>query len=191
MMTKFVVQFIQKLLPEVSYQTSYEPINQKISCTSTTLKSSNQKCFTGDQDFPQIRKNNETAAWKSSNEPLGHYTPRDWCLAFTVRVYCHPYVCSSHTSTEHTHIPHHKNKSRVQRWGTDQGHQICMCNFSECKPNWYHHNGLCVLDCPAETYRVSDETKVGLHAMPLLLSCLLRPVRHRVHRLPRGLAVLQ
>lgn len=45
-----------------------------------------------------------------------------------------------------------------------------MCNFSECKPNWYHHNGLCVLDCPAETYRVSDETKSV--CTPCHYSCL-------------------
>ncbi|XP_034180593.1 furin-like protease 1 isoform X4 [Osmia lignaria lignaria] len=29
----------------------------------------------------------------------------------------------------------------------------------ECKLNWYYHNGVCVHECPAGSYGVSDETK--------------------------------
>lgn len=45
-----------------------------------------------------------------------------------------------------------------------------LCNFSECKPNWYRHNGLCVYECPTTTYGVSDETKTI--CAPCHYSCL-------------------
>ncbi|KZC05583.1 hypothetical protein WN55_04523, partial [Dufourea novaeangliae] len=40
----------------------------------------------------------------------------------------------------------------------------------QCKPNWYHLNGLCVYQCPAKTYGVSDERKSA--CVPCHYSCL-------------------
>lgn len=34
-----------------------------------------------------------------------------------------------------------------------------LCNFSECKLNWYYYDGTCVYKCPRGTYGVSDESK--------------------------------
>lgn len=34
-----------------------------------------------------------------------------------------------------------------------------LCNFPECKLNWYYNNGICVYKCPTGTYGISDETK--------------------------------
>lgn len=36
---------------------------------------------------------------------------------------------------------------------------MCICRFSECKPNWYYYNGICVYECPTGTHGVSDDTK--------------------------------
>ncbi|KAK1130134.1 hypothetical protein K0M31_019818 [Melipona bicolor] len=36
---------------------------------------------------------------------------------------------------------------------------MAVCNFSECKLNWYYYDGVCVSKCPSGTYGFSDEAK--------------------------------
>lgn len=48
----------------------------------------------------------------------------------------------------------------MERNGKWKGRELnYVCNFSECKLNWYYHDGICVYKCPRGTYGVSDESK--------------------------------
>lgn len=49
------------------------------------------------------------------------------------------------------------NKKKME--GKERERPNYVCNFSECKPSWYYHDGICVHKCPRGTYGVSDESK--------------------------------